>query len=939
MSRSALNTNDREAFLKSQLVAIHKALNKVEAPLKQKHARALTIGTHKERSAAFFWSAVSRIQLEKHPVLTWKFCHLLHKLIRDGHRQVLNDSYRYTHRIQQLSAFWQHLKTSGFGKCNNSYCSMLNSRLNFHKRHHIFPGNLNLTENQLNSLLSGDINEPFELAVEMLDEMDCLMNFQSTVYETIEVLRVSSLVPSGQCLLAPLIMVVLDSSKFYDYLVKIIFKLHSSLPADILAGHRERFNGLFKKVKKFYEDAGKMQYFKYLVSIPQIPSSPPDFLVASDLNSYQTPHAYLHGEEGHDGHDVSSNNDTMSMADEGTILDLNFDDTMSVMEGNQGTMNSSTINSIFNTLPPAPVPDERDTTITNLRNELETAKVNQHRIINEAKLRFDQYENRVQQLQSEIDFHKQSADEVKDELERVKSIALETQNKVKSSNQEEYEKKIQSQEQKFNKMKDIYGKLREEHIKTLTDVKNLSTRVFELEEANTNKEEKIASNNTTVDELNGHLARSEMEIENLKKLLNEKESEKKVYEVELERRKNEEISRLFKDVCSGGVEILTNNNDNIGNATSITYPTHLVLEQYNYLHNLMENLKENVSDENPDIGKIIQSLNVISHVMANTLTNTVSAAYTTSIESFESVNENCKNLSTASINFLEKLKNQNYKDIKNDVDNIMHSYDDLKTQCEKLPSSSMDISEEEIGAQFEEEMSRMDAAIREAVEAMQALQQKSRESHTGLRLEVNEGILDACNELMAAIQTLIVKSRDVQNEIIQAGRGNASTKEFYKKNHQWADGLLSAAQAVGVTARVLVSSADNAIVGSGKFEQLIVAATELAASIAQLSVASRVKSDKNSTKLAELGAAVKRVNKCTANVVATTKNGQKSLNDDKLLDFTHLSLHEAKKEEMESQVRTLELEAELSRERSRLSQLRKQHYHLAALVSAENNNS
>lgn len=53
------------------------------------------------------------------------------------------------------------------------------------------------------------------------------------------------------------------------------------------------------------------------------------------------------------------------------------------------------------------------------------------------------------------------------------------------------------------------------------------------------------------------------------------------------------------------------------------------------------------------------------------------------------------------------------------------------------------------------------------------------------------------------------------------------------------------------------------------------------------------------------------------------------------LDFSHLSLHEAKKEEMESQVRTLELEADLMRERARFAALRKQHYHLASLVASE----
>jgi len=59
-------------------------------------------------------------------------------------------------------------------------------------------------------------------------------------------LRWSSLVPQGQCLLAPLILVILDTSKFYDFSVKALFKLHSSLPPDTLVGHRERFYDIFR---------------------------------------------------------------------------------------------------------------------------------------------------------------------------------------------------------------------------------------------------------------------------------------------------------------------------------------------------------------------------------------------------------------------------------------------------------------------------------------------------------------------------------------------------------------------------------------------------------------------------------------------------------------------------------------------------------------------
>jgi huntingtin interacting protein 1 len=271
MSRHALHSNDREAFIKSQLVACHKALNKTEAPLKQKHARALIVGTHKERSANVFWNTISRIQLEKNPVLTWKFCHLLHKLIRDGHRKVCDDSLRHAGRLEQLGSFWKHLQTSGYGQSNTTYCKMLICRLKFHKRFPSIPGSLNLTESQLTALTS-DVNETYEFAIDMLDQMDELLELKNSVSNTMESLRWSSLIPQGQCLLAPLILVVLDTSKLYDFLVKVIFKLHATLPPDTLTGHRERFYAVFRKTKKFYEEAGNLQYFKYLVSIPTLPA-------------------------------------------------------------------------------------------------------------------------------------------------------------------------------------------------------------------------------------------------------------------------------------------------------------------------------------------------------------------------------------------------------------------------------------------------------------------------------------------------------------------------------------------------------------------------------------------------------------------------------------------------------------------------------------------
>lgn len=41
---------------------------------------------------------------------------------------------------------------------------------------------------------------------------------------------------AGQCRLSPLIPLIQDSNQLYDFLVRIMFKLHGNLPNDILMG-------------------------------------------------------------------------------------------------------------------------------------------------------------------------------------------------------------------------------------------------------------------------------------------------------------------------------------------------------------------------------------------------------------------------------------------------------------------------------------------------------------------------------------------------------------------------------------------------------------------------------------------------------------------------------------------------------------------------------
>lgn len=101
--------------------------------------------------------------------------------------------------------------------------------------------------------------------------------------------RVNSMTPSGQCRLGPLIPCIQDSNQLYDFVVRIMFKLHKHLPNELLTGHRERFRTIFEQLKKFYEQSSSLQYFVDLIQVPVLPSNAPNFSSQVDFGAYQPP--------------------------------------------------------------------------------------------------------------------------------------------------------------------------------------------------------------------------------------------------------------------------------------------------------------------------------------------------------------------------------------------------------------------------------------------------------------------------------------------------------------------------------------------------------------------------------------------------------------------------------------------------------------------------
>lgn len=122
-------------------------------------------------------------------------------------------------------------------------------------------------------------------------------------------------------------------------------------------------------------------------------------------------------------------------------------------------------------------------------------------------------------------------------------------------------------------------------------------------------------------------------------------------------------------------------------------------------------------------------------------------------------------------------------------------------------------------------------------------------------------------------------------------------------------------------------AANKAVAGESNHTfDVIVAAQEISACVAQLVVASRVKAPKTSQNVHELSDASKAVTQKTGFVVATAKDCIQKLEDGQEIDFSKLSPHQAKTREMEIQVKVLEYEKLLETERMKLSALRKQNY-------------
>uniref|UniRef100_A0A8C8JXF6 Huntingtin-interacting protein 1-related protein n=1 Tax=Oncorhynchus tshawytscha TaxID=74940 RepID=A0A8C8JXF6_ONCTS len=981
---------ERDNFDKKQLSSISKAINSNEAPVKEKHARRIILGTYREKGAFTFWSYALGIPLSSNAIVSWKFCHVLHKVLRDGHHNSLQDCMRHHSNIVEMGQLWV---SGDCFQCWITFAILLSSM-----QHSEIRPNLEVTDEVLERVAGTDVNNVFQLTVKVFDYLDAELRLAETVIRQLNTSIAISTTTSGQCRLSPLIQVIQDCSHLYHFTVKLLFKLHACLPADTLQGHRDRFHDQFHSLKTFFNKARDMQYFKRLIQIPKLPESPPNFLHAASLAKHARPVVVIPSEDEPEQQEEDDYDDD----DPEPLIDV--------------TMPSMMVECLL---------VYRDIQIENLQQDLEKLRADLERVKGEAQRYITQLKSQINSLETELEeqrVQKQRAlvenEQLRMELEATRRRNAE--HEIVQATFGEAETRAQATEQRYTKLKEKHTELVSSHaellrksadtvkilsatqqtqeevertkqqlafevdrIKLDADMK-LEEQKFEMKKLKRDFEEKRAE----VEHVKGTLQRTEKvgeqltssmlalqaEKERLMRSASEKEAElsslsqaaqlqqsslqqerdrstrelgelqgklqeKSRREVQLQQKLLEEQFSLLQGTVSEAEYIIQDAVAKLDDPLHIrctSSPDYLVSRAEATLGSI-DKVKKGHSDylkNMGDAGRLLRALTNFSHLAADTIINGSATAHLAPTDHADRLTENCRGCATQSLQFLKDLKSKASLQ-RADPASIHIVVEKILKLGEELRPKGMDVRQDELGDLVDKEMAATSAAIEKAVSRIDEMMNQARMDTSGVKLEVNERILYSCTDLMKAIHLLVLTSTDLQKEIVEGGRGAATIKEFYARNSRWTEGLISASKAVGWGATQMVESADKVVLHTGKYEELIVCSHEIAASTAQLVASSKVKAYRNSTKLTALQQASRHVNEMAANVVASTKTGQEHLEDKDTMDFSGMSLIKLKMEEMESQVKVLELENQLGNERLRLGELRKKHYNIAGVPAAD----
>jgi len=222
----------------------------------------------------------------------------------------------------------------------------------------------------------------------------------------------------------------------------------------------------------------------------------------------------------------------------------------------------------------------------------------------------------------------------------------------------------------------------------------------------------------------------------------------------------------------------------------------------------------------------------------------------------------------------------------------------------------------------------IEAAAKQLYEAKQRQLEMRKNKDSPLPEEqITEAILDAAKAITQATGTLVNAASSAQKELVSKGKVSQA-QNVYRRDPAWARGLISAAQSVAGSVGDLVTAANNTSQGHVEQEALVASAKGVAAATARLVFASRAKADPFSPSQQKLSAAAKSVANATQQLVLAAQSTAQVVEEEKPDWGSNQDSNQinARRAEMEQQMKILKLQKELENAQKTLGSIRKAEY-------------
>ncbi|KAI7867201.1 I/LWEQ domain-containing protein [Spinellus fusiger] len=203
---------------------------------------------------------------QKHALIT------VHKIIKDGHPNVIKDALRETGWLEACARSVSGDGMRGYGTLIRNYVDLVQHKLQYHREHSEFNGTFDYEE-YISLKNIDDPNEGFETISDLMILQERIYSFQKVVFASFRSHT------DNQCRIASLVPLVEESYGIYKFITSMLRAMHKRTDAkDALEPLRQKYNTQHYNLLKFYYECSNLKYLTSLINVPKLPADPPSLI-------------------------------------------------------------------------------------------------------------------------------------------------------------------------------------------------------------------------------------------------------------------------------------------------------------------------------------------------------------------------------------------------------------------------------------------------------------------------------------------------------------------------------------------------------------------------------------------------------------------------------------------------------------------------------------